>query len=138
MTLDLNECFMKRRTTSRRRGNVLVLTAFLMTAMIALLAFAIDLGYAYTARTELQRSADAAAIAAAWELIDKNGKPGTETVSGLTTTASAKASQFAALNHVCNDAPSLGSGDVVVGYMANPSSTSDTIITPPTGKLPNA
>ena len=33
---------MKRRTVQRRRGNVLVLTAFLMTAMIALLAF--DLG----------------------------------------------------------------------------------------------
>jgi len=42
---------MKRSTYCRRRGNVLVLTAFLMTAMIALLAFAIDLGYAYSVRT---------------------------------------------------------------------------------------
>jgi len=138
MTLDLNECFMKRRTTSRRRGNVLVLTAFLMTAMIALLAFAIDLGYAYTARTELQRAADAAAIAAAWDLIDKNGKPGTETVSGLTTTAKARASQFAALNMVCANAPALATNDVQVGYMANPSNPNDSLVTPPTGKLPNA
>src|SRR5438874_1532089 len=129
---------MKRRTVQRRRGNVLVLTAFLMTAMIALLAFAIDLGYAYTARTELQRSADAAAIAAAWELIDKNGKPGTETTSGLTTTATAKATQFAALNHVCADAPALAGSDVVVGYMANPSNPEESLVTPPTGKLPNA
>src|SRR4051812_48501139 len=102
---------MKRRTKSRRRGNVLVLTAFLMTGMIALLAFAIDLGYAYSARTELQRTADAAAIAAAWDLIDTKGKPGTETTSGLTTTAKATASQFAGLNHVCADAPALAGSD---------------------------
>src|SRR4051812_767021 len=112
MTLDLNECFMKRRVTSRRRGNVLVLTAFLMIGMIALLAFAIDLGYAYSARTELQRSADSAAIAAAWELIDRNGKPGTETTAGLTTSAKTIASQFAGLNHVCADAPALSGSDV--------------------------
>src|SRR5437588_813083 len=129
---------MKRRTVQRRRGNVLVLTAFLMTGMIAVLAFAIDLGYAYSARTELQRSADAAAIAAAWELIDRNGKPGTETTSGLTTNAKTIAAQFAGLNHVCADTPALASGDVTVGYMANPSSPGDSLVTPPTGKLPNA
>src|SRR3954451_4853223 len=111
---------MKRRI-NRRRGNVLVLTAFLMTAMIALLAFAIDLGYAYSARTELQRSADSAAIAAAWELIDRNGKPGTEPTAALRPTAKTTVSQFAGLNRVCADAPALSGSDVEVGYMANPS-----------------
>src|SRR5262245_27892745 len=129
---------MKRRNVNRRRGNILILTAVLMTALIALLAFAIDLGYAYTARAELQRSADAAAIAAAWELIDKNGNPGNESVSTLFANASTKASLFAGLNHVCADAPALAGSDVVVGYMSNPSNPSCALVTTPSGKVPNA
>jgi hypothetical protein len=129
---------MNRRNANRRRGNILVLTAVLMTALIALLAFAIDLGYAYTARTELQRSADAAAIAAAWELIDKNGNPTNESVPTLSTNASTQASLFAGLNHVCADAPALAGSDVSVGYMSNPSDPSCSLVTPPNGKVPNA
>jgi Flp pilus assembly protein TadG len=109
-----------------------------MTAMISLLAFAIDLGYAYSVRTELQRSADAAAIAAAWELIDKNGNPTNSSASTLTSNARTKASQFAGLNHVCNTAPALSTGDVTVGYMSNPSSPSCAITTTPAGSLPNS
>src|SRR6266567_6047588 len=112
---------MKRRSFACRRGNIIVLTALLMTVMIGLLAFAIDLGYAYAVRAELQRSADSAAIAAAWELINKDGQAGSGTTVGLTSTATSKAAQYAAFNKVSNDAPGLASGDVVVGYMANPS-----------------
>src|SRR5688572_15335679 len=129
---------MNRRHYRSRRGNVLVMTALLMTTLIALLAFAIDLGYVYAVRSELQRSADAAAIAAAWDLIDKEGDPGTGTISGLTSTASSTASQYAGLNHVANGAPALGSGDITVGYMANPSNPSDPLISTPTGQMPNA
>src|SRR5262245_35399537 len=67
---------MPRRNRHRRNGNILVMTALLMMTLMALLAFAIDLGYLYAVRTELQRSADSAAIAAAWELIDKEGQAG--------------------------------------------------------------
>jgi Flp pilus assembly protein TadG len=42
-----------------------VLTTLLMVAMIGMLAFAIDLGYVVHVRTELQRTADASALAAA-------------------------------------------------------------------------
>ena len=129
---------MKSRIHHQRRGNIIVVTALLMTGLIAFAAFAIDLGYLYAVRVELQRCADASAIAAAWELIDKNGQAGTATTTGLTTTASTKASQFAALNLVSNQAPGLGTGDVTVGYMANPASPSDTLVTTPAGKLPNA
>ena len=51
------------------QGNVLVLTCFLMIVMIAFIALTVDVGYLYTVRNELQRSADAAAIAATWELV---------------------------------------------------------------------
>jgi Flp pilus assembly protein TadG len=129
---------MKKRVHNRRRGNVLAMTALLMTALIAFLAFAIDLGYLYAVRVELQRSADSAAIAAAWELIDKDGKAGTQTPATLASTASTKASQFAALNQVGKAAPTLGSGDISVGYIANPANPGDALASTPVGLLPNA
>ena len=54
-----------------RRGNVLVLTILLMVVMIGMLAYAIDLGCLVHARTELQRTADASALAAAAKLPDQ-------------------------------------------------------------------
>jgi Flp pilus assembly protein TadG len=51
-----------------RRGGVLVLTAFLMIALMSMIAFAVDLGYLEVTKVELQRAADSAAIAGAWEL----------------------------------------------------------------------
>jgi Flp pilus assembly protein TadG len=52
----------KRR---RRRGTVLVLTVLLMVTFIGMLAFAVDVGYIVHVRTDLQRTADACAVAAA-------------------------------------------------------------------------
>jgi Flp pilus assembly protein TadG len=129
---------MKRRNYHRRRGNVLVMTAFLMTVLMAFLAFAVDLGYLFSVRTELQRTADAAAIAAAWELIDKDGPAGSENPTTLSSTATATASEYAALNSVGNAAPTLDSSDVTVGYMSNPSNPSGSLVATPTGLLPNA
>ena len=61
------------RRLSRRRGTVLVLTTVLMVAMVGMLAFAIDLGYVVHVRTNLQRTADASALAAAELLPDQYG-----------------------------------------------------------------
>ena len=47
----------------RRRGAIAVLSAFLMVGMLAMVALAIDVGYLQVARTQLQQSADAAALA---------------------------------------------------------------------------
>src|SRR3954468_21970159 len=91
-----------RTRFARRQGSVLALTAVLMIVLIAFLAMAIDVGYLYTMRSELQRTADSAAIAATWELMDKNGKSGTATAASLTSSANSKAAQFAALNLVGN------------------------------------
>jgi len=55
-----------------RRGSVVVVTALLMVAMIGMLAFAIDVGYIVHVRTELQRTADASALAAAERLPDQS------------------------------------------------------------------
>jgi Flp pilus assembly protein TadG len=48
-----------------RDGQTLAVAAVMMVAIFAVMAIAIDLGLAYTARTEAQRAADAAALAGA-------------------------------------------------------------------------
>jgi Flp pilus assembly protein TadG len=118
----------RSRKILRRRGNVLVLTAFLMIVMVAFIAFALDLGYLQNARGELQKSADAAAMAAAWELIDDGSWLGEINMTDNIVAARNRAIQFAGLNEVCASAPALDpnyansqSGDVVVGYLADTS-----------------
>jgi len=106
-----------------------------MVALFALIAFAVDIGYMQVAKVELQRTADAAAIAAAWELI----KPETSTSSDNSLqvgNARTKAVQFAAANPVLTAAPIVdgnnnnsADGDVVVGYLSDPSNPSVTLDT---------
>jgi Flp pilus assembly protein TadG len=120
---------MRRRRTAphrRRRGNILVLSAVFMIVMGALLAFAIDVGYLYTARAELQRSADAAALAAAAELIDEQSVSDSLLIQQMISSARAKAVQYAASNPVCSKPPFVDAnytnrldGDVLVGYVSD-------------------
>jgi hypothetical protein len=100
-----------------------------MIALVAMLAFAVDLGYLANSQAELQRSADAAALAACYELVYQ-GTPGTPVnLSTNVQNVPTVASQYAGLNHVCNSAPALATGDVVVGYMANPTQPGGTVDT---------
>jgi hypothetical protein len=55
-------------TSRERRGATLVLVAVMMVVIMGFAAFAIDLGQLYAYQSELQRSADAAALAGAVEL----------------------------------------------------------------------
>lgn len=123
-----------RLRPAERRGNVLVLTAVMMAGMITLLAFAVDLGYINIARTELQRAADAAAMAAAWELID-NSVSSTVDLGAEISTARQVAANYAAKNKVTAAVPSIDqnasnstSGDVVVGYIANPKDSTSPMV----------
>lgn len=52
------------------RGSAIVLAAISMTALLSILALAVDLGMLFTARSEAQRMADSAALAGAGSLID--------------------------------------------------------------------
>src|SRR5215470_15018013 len=104
----------RRRIHDRnRRGGITVLAAFLMIALVAMLAFAIDLGYLANSQAELQRSADAAALAGCYQLIYQ-GTPGT--LVDLSTNipkVPTVAGQYAAANQVCKSAPSLANSDIV-------------------------
>lgn len=106
-----------------------------MIIMMALLAFAVDVGYLYTARTELQRSADAAAMAAAWELIDERTISDSLLVQQLVYSARSKAVEYAAANQVCSSQPFVDAnyengetGDVRIGYLSDFSNPTGSII----------
>lgn len=124
-----------RRTNRRqRKGAITVLAAFLLVALLGFAAFALDLGYLAVARNELQRTADAAAMAACWELIEANPPNQTQDLSQEVTNARSVAVQFVASNKVCNSAPAItqnvansSTGDVVIGYMANPTQAGSTM-----------
>jgi hypothetical protein len=57
------------RDARNRRGTIAVLAAIMMTVLLGMAAFSVDLGYILTARTDLQATADAAALAAVRELL---------------------------------------------------------------------
>lgn len=59
-----------RRVLRTREGSVLAIVAVMMLALLAIVALAVDLGMAYTARAEAQRTADAAALAGASAFLD--------------------------------------------------------------------
>jgi len=77
-----------RYVSSRRRGAVVVLAAFLMVGLLLMIAFAVDIGYVALNRTELQTAADSAALAGAGAL--PMGRPA----------ATAEAIKFLAMNKV--------------------------------------
>lgn len=55
----------KHRRKPQRRGAIVVLAAILAVVMLGFMAFAIDLGYLFLVRTQLQAAADSAVLAAA-------------------------------------------------------------------------
>jgi hypothetical protein len=100
-----------------------------MVALLGMLAFAIDLGYLATSQAELQRSADASALASCYQLVWK-GTPGTPVdLTANIQSSRTVAGQYAGFNHVCGSAPGIATSDVTVGFMANPTLPGGTINT---------
>jgi hypothetical protein len=104
------------------------LVAILMPVVIAFMALAVDVGYLYNVRAQLQRTADAAALAGASVLVDesrlKTGIVDTDLIGERVT-------GFAALNQVLGLSPSVASGDIIIGRLNNPSDLSESIDTDP-------
>jgi Flp pilus assembly protein TadG len=59
---------------SNRRGNIIVLSAWVLAMAFAFAAFTIDIGYVALSKAQLQAAIDAATLAGAMEL-DSNGDP---------------------------------------------------------------
>lgn len=105
-----------------RRGNVTVLAALLAIAMLGMVAFSVDVGYILSVKEELQRTADATALATVWDygkrLADKEAFDASELAARQT------AQQYAVNNMIGNVGPLLdqntsnaASGDTVFGYI---------------------
>jgi Ca-activated chloride channel homolog len=62
-----------KRHRSKRRGASLVLIALLMTAVIAMAAFAVEMGRMYLVRAQLQTAVDSGALAAAIQMKQNPG-----------------------------------------------------------------
>ncbi len=118
------------RPRRQRRGAVVVQVAVAMTTLAGFAALAVDVGLLYRARTELQRTADACALAAAAELTDyTNGDP--------LQNARLVAADYADLNKVFDQGIYLSLDDVVFGYATQDEVTGKYTFTP-TESFPNA
>ena len=93
-----------------RRGAMLPIVAVLLIPLLALVAFAIDIGYVAMTRTQLQAAADAAALAAANEII-------TNMAGDPQTAARSRAVNFALAHRAGNDQVRLSpEADIEFGY----------------------
>jgi len=82
----------------RRRGNILVLAAALIIAVLAFAAFSIDIGYIAVTKSQLQNATDGASLAGAAELADAWGKGATIEDSTADTLARQAVVAVAAVN----------------------------------------
>ena len=113
--------------THPREGAIAILTCLLLVFLLALIALAIDTGMLLVARSELQRSADAAALAGTWELLDERGS--SQPISPLTVRNMAAA--YAGSNPVRLQGPSVDlnaandpAGELVLGKLLDPANPS--------------
>ena len=75
-----------RSQGASRKGAIIVLTALMLIVMLAMISFAVDVGYMMSVRTEMQRAVDSGAMAGAGVMVDG------------TSLAEAEAKKFVQLN----------------------------------------
>lgn len=107
----------RKNCPSNRRGAILFLAMLFTLVLLAFAVFATDVGYLMVARTQLQATADAAAFAAAWELIDEDSAPGSASQSAIEANVRETGAEYASYQHVIGLHPELGESDLEVGYM---------------------
>jgi hypothetical protein len=91
-----------------------------MAAILGFAALAVDIGMLYAAQAEMQRTADAAAHAAAWELLDEERLKGGVYLDWVLDAARECASAVAADNPVLHAQPVVDpSEDVLIGYLGD-------------------
>jgi hypothetical protein len=84
-------------------------------------AFSVDVGYVANAQGELQRSADAAALAGALQMINLSAPGPSFSMTTNISNAGTSAVHYAGLNSVCRSSPTISAAnDVVVGYISTP------------------
>jgi Flp pilus assembly protein TadG len=110
-----------KKLRSDRRGAILVLAAVMVAVLLGIVAFAVDYGHLLKVRTDLQRSADASALAAVQDLIRK--EDGTQDVNAARATARTYAG-----NNLNNTSFQLPDGDIQIGRYDTNSIYSEVIL----------
>lgn len=93
-----------KRPEHNRRGATALLLAVMLITLFAFLAFGIDLGNVYVARSQLQNAADAGALAAVQKLAE-----------GYSSTDARNAAVSFASKNEPNNGAVLVTGDVTIG-----------------------
>lgn len=132
------------RNSTRRRAVVVIQVGVMLVVLLGFAALTVDLGTLYNARGDLQRTADAAALAGASTYLTdemmqiRMGNGGYDTMAYVTALGTSRAGEFAALNPtIGTSVTNVGSGDVQTGWI-NLYSASETIHTNPQPKDYNA
>jgi hypothetical protein len=81
--------------------------AFAIVGLLAFAAFAVDIGYLLMTRNQLQNSADASAMAAAWALLDERRLGGGAALDEIEWDARIEAYTYAHDNKVAGESPSI-------------------------------
>ncbi len=108
----------------KRRGVAAVMVLVSLLMLLGVAALAVDAGYLYNVKTDMQRAADAAAMAGAWDLLDEDKLSGTPFMDEEIAAARVSAVQFVELNTMLGGDASMGmniandvGGDIVIGYL---------------------
>ncbi|MCA9136468.1 MAG: hypothetical protein KDB00_06910 [Planctomycetales bacterium] len=105
----------QRIRSRRRKGSALVFSVFLVAGLLIVSAIAVDFGHINVSRSEVKRTADAAAMSACWELFD--GVVAGSDASTVQCDIASAASSIAAKNVVSSHSPTLNaSSDIEIGY----------------------
>jgi Flp pilus assembly protein TadG len=125
---------MKRQRKELRRGAISVLAAVLSIVMLAVVAFCVDIGYVLKSKEELQRTADATALATCWEYANRLSEGESSVAASLV--ARATTSEYASYNEVTGkpvyvnaNASNDPNGDVVFAYVSDLGAGADTFQT---------
>ena len=110
----------RKRARSGERGVTMIIVVIAMLSMLAMVALAIDVITLYAARSEAQRGADSAALAAAKMLVDM-GVTADPSNGALQTTAQTAATKIATdvATQVAISGRQVQSADVTVTYPNN-------------------
>jgi Flp pilus assembly protein TadG len=120
---------------SRRRGAVAVLVAVSMVTLLAFAALTVDLGLMYGTRSDLQRTADAAAMAGAIRLMDQDRLKGGTDLTDVIDASRLSVSTFAALNPIYRTTPTVLSADIQAGYLSDPYNPYESLDTTTPGRF---
>lgn len=107
----------RARKPEDRRGIAVVFTAVSLTMLVGFAALAIDIGYAYSVRAQLQRNADAAALAGAIVLTsDKMLSPTYDPTSDVITEVQA----YGLKNVTAGSTTQIYANDIIMGQVSDP------------------